>query len=158
MISYLNSQYTESKYKRGDLNIKPFTPLLVTMAASIASSQSQPRLFHLPHALRHLEITASVSKVPEIQQNCSFVASVGDMSSSRNKPSQAAGKGQKDAGKAVESSNRDRKAGGGMLRKLKSRRSHTDKPSVTEDELRALGTDISPDHVLGLRVVTEGIL
>uniref|UniRef100_A0A3B5QFK1 Unc-119 lipid binding chaperone B n=1 Tax=Xiphophorus maculatus TaxID=8083 RepID=A0A3B5QFK1_XIPMA len=42
------------------------------MAASIASSQSQPRLFHLPHALRHLEITASVCKVPEIQQNCSF--------------------------------------------------------------------------------------
>uniref|UniRef100_A0A3B3Y0Z3 GMP phosphodiesterase delta subunit domain-containing protein n=1 Tax=Poecilia mexicana TaxID=48701 RepID=A0A3B3Y0Z3_9TELE len=81
------------------------------------------------------------------------------MNSSRNKPSQAAGKGQKDADKAVESSNRDRKTGGGMLRKLKSRRSHTDKwPSVTEDELRALGPDISPDHVLGLRVVTEDYL
>ena len=46
-----------------------------------------------------------------------------------------------------------------MLKKLKSRRSQTDKwPVVTEDELRALGTDISPDHVLGLRAVTEGEL
>lgn len=44
-----------------------------------------------------------------------------------------------------------------MLKKLKSRRSQTDKwPAVTEDELRALGTDICPDHVLGLRAVTEG--
>lgn len=44
-----------------------------------------------------------------------------------------------------------------MLKKLKSRRSQTDKwPLFTEDELRALGRDISPDHVLGLRAVTEG--
>lgn len=46
-----------------------------------------------------------------------------------------------------------------MLKKLKSRRSQTEKwPVVTEDELRALGKDISPDHVLGLRTVTKGIL
>lgn len=46
-----------------------------------------------------------------------------------------------------------------MLKKLKSRRSQTEKwPLVTEDELRALGKDITPDHVLGLRAVTEGEL
>lgn len=46
-----------------------------------------------------------------------------------------------------------------MLKKLKSRRSQTEKwPVVTEDELRALGKEISPDHVLGLRTVTKGIV
>ncbi|MEQ2163433.1 hypothetical protein GOODEAATRI_030110 [Goodea atripinnis] len=107
-----------------------------------------------------LKLQRQFVKSLKYNKNLSFIASVGDMNGSRNKTSQAAaGKEQKDADKAMESSNRDRKTGGGMLRKLKSRRSHTDKwPSVTEDELRALGTDISPDHVLGLRVVTEGIL
>lgn len=81
------------------------------------------------------------------------------MNSSRSKPSQAVSKGQTEADGGLDTSHhRDRKAGGGMLRKLKSRRSNTDKcPAVTEDELRALGRDISPDQVLGLRDVTEGI-
>lgn len=80
------------------------------------------------------------------------------MNSSRNKASQAVGKGQTEADSGLDTSHRDRKTGGGMLRKLKSRRSNTDKwPVVTEDELRALGRDISPDQVLGLRDVTEGI-
>lgn len=78
------------------------------------------------------------------------------MNSSRNKPAQKFSKGQTDANTGSETNNRDRKTGG-MLKKLKSRRSQTDKwPVFTEDELRALGRDISPDHVLGLRAVTEG--
>uniref|UniRef100_A0A8C8DDV2 Unc-119 lipid binding chaperone B n=1 Tax=Oryzias sinensis TaxID=183150 RepID=A0A8C8DDV2_9TELE len=53
----------------------------------------------------------------------------------------------------------NRSLGGGMLKKLKSRRSQTEKwPVVTEDELRALGKEISPDHVLGLRAVTKDYL
>lgn len=81
------------------------------------------------------------------------------MNGSRNKPLQTVSKGQTDADSGTESSHRDRKSGGGMLKKLKSRRSQTDKwPAVTEDELRALGRDITPDHVLGLRAVTEGMI
>lgn len=80
------------------------------------------------------------------------------MNGSRNKPSKAVGKGQTDTDSGLESNHRERKNGGGMLKKLKSRRSQTEKwPAVTEEELRALGTDISPDHVLGLRAVTEGM-
>lgn len=79
------------------------------------------------------------------------------MNGSRNKA--AVSKAQKDADAGSETNHRDRKSGGGMLKKLKSRRSQPEKwPVVTEDELRALGKDISPDHVLGLRAVTEGTL
>ncbi|XP_029366640.1 protein unc-119 homolog B isoform X2 [Echeneis naucrates] len=81
------------------------------------------------------------------------------MNGSRNKPSQTVGKGKADADSCSETNIRDRKSGGGMLKKLKSRRSQADKwPVVTEDELRALGRDISPDSVLGLRTVTEDYL
>lgn len=79
------------------------------------------------------------------------------MNSSRNKQAPTVSKGQTDADTGSETTHRERKTGGGMLKKLKSRRSQTDKwPVVTEDELRALGRDITPDNVLGLRVVTEG--
>uniref|UniRef100_H2MII6 Unc-119 lipid binding chaperone B n=1 Tax=Oryzias latipes TaxID=8090 RepID=H2MII6_ORYLA len=68
------------------------------------------------------------------------------MNVSRNKPLQVTRKG-------------GREADDGMLKKLKSRRSQTEKwPVVTEDELRALGKEISPDHVLGLRTVTKDYL
>ena len=81
------------------------------------------------------------------------------MNGSRNKSAPTVSKGQTDADTGSETNHRDRKTGGGMLKKLKSRRSQTDKwPVVTEDELRALGRDITPDHVLGLRAVTEGRL
>ncbi|XP_041793114.1 protein unc-119 homolog B isoform X2 [Chelmon rostratus] len=81
------------------------------------------------------------------------------MNGSRNKPAPTVSKGQTDSDTGSEANHRDRKTGGGMLKKLKSRRSQTDKwPVVTEDELRALGKDISPDHVLGLRAVTEDYL
>lgn len=78
------------------------------------------------------------------------------MNGSRNTPAAAAAAaGDSDAGS--DANHRDRKAGGGMLKKLKSRRSQAEKwPAVTEDELRALGTSITPDHVLGLRAITEG--
>lgn len=82
------------------------------------------------------------------------------MNGSRNKSAPTVSKGQTDADAGSETNHhRDRKTGGGMLKKLKSRRSQTEKwPVVTEDELRALGRDITPDHVLGLRAVTEGKL
>lgn len=55
---------------------------------------------------------------------------------------------------------RERKTGGGVLKRLKSRRNPTavaaDRRLVTEEELRALGRDITPDEVLGLRAVTRG--
>lgn len=51
---------------------------------------------------------------------------------------------------------RDRKGGGGVLKRLKSRRSQADKwPAVAEHELREGGA-VSPDQVLGLRAATEG--
>ncbi|TNM89973.1 hypothetical protein fugu_004207 [Takifugu bimaculatus] len=81
------------------------------------------------------------------------------MNGSRNTPARAANTGQADADAGSEANHRDRKAGGGMLKKLKSRRRETEKwPAVTEDELRALGTSITPDHVLGLRAITEDYL
>uniref|UniRef100_A0A3B3Z8E6 GMP phosphodiesterase delta subunit domain-containing protein n=1 Tax=Periophthalmus magnuspinnatus TaxID=409849 RepID=A0A3B3Z8E6_9GOBI len=74
------------------------------------------------------------------------------MSSSRRKPASTFNKTHGDV-------DPDRKTVGGMLKKLKSKRSQTEKwPVVTEDELKALGSDISPDHVLGLRDVTEDYL
>lgn len=79
------------------------------------------------------------------------------MNGSRNKTAPAIGKAQMDTDTGSAPKPKDRKSGGGMLKKLKSRRSQTEKwPVVTEDELRAAGRDISPDHVLGLRAVTEG--
>ncbi|XP_066546066.1 protein unc-119 homolog B isoform X2 [Amia ocellicauda] len=53
---------------------------------------------------------------------------------------------------------RDRKAGGGVLKRLKSRRTQPDRRPVTEDELRALGREITPEEVLGLRAVTRDYL
>lgn len=79
------------------------------------------------------------------------------MNGSRNTPAPAAHPGQADSDAGSDASYRDRKTGGGVLKKLKSRRSQTEKwPAVTEDELRALGSNITPDHVLGLRAITEG--
>lgn len=53
-------------------------------------------------------------------------------------------------------SGKDRKSGGSVLKKLKSRKTQTDRRPVTEDELRAQGKDITPDGVLGLRCITRG--
>lgn len=81
------------------------------------------------------------------------------MNGSRNTAAPAARPGPADPDAGSDANHRDRKAGGGMLKKLKSRRSQTEKwPAVTEDELRALGSSITPDHVLGLRAITEGEL
>lgn len=57
---------------------------------------------------------------------------------------------------ATAAASRDRKTGGGVLKRLKSRRNQADRRPVTEEELRALGRDITPDEVLGLRAVTRG--
>lgn len=79
------------------------------------------------------------------------------MNGSRNTPAPAAHAGPADSDAGSDANHR--KTGGGMLKKLKSRRSQTEKwPAVTEDELRALGSSITPDHVLGLRAITEGEL
>lgn len=81
------------------------------------------------------------------------------MNGSRNTPAAPANAGQADSDAGSEANHRDRKTGGGMLKKLKSRRRETEKwPAITEDELRALRTNITPDHVLGLRAITEGEL
>ncbi|KAL4660377.1 hypothetical protein GN956_G481 [Arapaima gigas] len=56
---------------------------------------------------------------------------------------------------------RERKPAGGVLKRLKSRRSETDKRPLTEEdlrELRKLGRDITPDGVLGLRAATGDYL
>uniref|UniRef100_A0A672HD13 GMP phosphodiesterase delta subunit domain-containing protein n=1 Tax=Salarias fasciatus TaxID=181472 RepID=A0A672HD13_SALFA len=53
---------------------------------------------------------------------------------------------------------RDRKPGGGVLKRLKSRRSQVDSRPVTEEDLRTQGGHISPEDVLGLRVATRGYL
>ncbi|XP_061586367.1 protein unc-119 homolog B [Cololabis saira] len=80
------------------------------------------------------------------------------MNGSRNEPSKAVNKGQQGDAEA-EAERRDRKSGGGMLKKLKSRRSQAEKlPAVTEAELRALRGDVSPDQVLGLRAGTQDYL
>lgn len=79
------------------------------------------------------------------------------MNGSRNKATPVVSNGVADPEAGFDPSHRERKTAGGMLKKLKSRRSQPEKwPAVTEEELRALGEDISPDHVLGLRAVTEG--
>lgn len=127
--------------------------------------RSQPitsRLSRLPYAfVAILEIhPQSVCWVsPRLKSTAApFTRSPGSgMNGSRNKPAPTVSKGQTDSDSVPETNHRDRKSGGGMLKKLKSRRSQTEKwPAVTEAELRALGKDISPDHVLGLRAVTEG--
>nr|XP_043879058.1 protein unc-119 homolog B-like [Solea senegalensis] len=53
---------------------------------------------------------------------------------------------------------RDRKPGGGVLKRLKSRRSQVDSRPVTEEDLRTQSGDITPEDVLGLRVATRGYL
>lgn len=54
---------------------------------------------------------------------------------------------------------RDRKPGGGVLKRLKSRRSQqVDGRAVTEEDLRARTGHITPEDVLGLRVATRGYL
>ncbi|XP_048876037.1 protein unc-119 homolog B-like isoform X1 [Brienomyrus brachyistius] len=53
---------------------------------------------------------------------------------------------------------RDRKSGGGVLKRLKSRRIQADSRIVTEDELRTLGRPIAPEDALGLRTVTSDYL
>lgn len=50
---------------------------------------------------------------------------------------------------------RERKPGGGVLKRLKSRRSQADSRPVTEEELRAK-RGISPEDVLGLQLATRG--
>lgn len=52
---------------------------------------------------------------------------------------------------------RDRKAAGGVLKRLKSRRSQVDSRPVTEEDLRTQGGHITPEDVLGLRVATRGL-
>ncbi|XP_028313233.1 protein unc-119 homolog B [Gouania willdenowi] len=78
----------------------------------------------------------------------------------RSKPKQTVvSTGQSDANNSLETVHKNPKSAGGMLKKLKSRLCQTEKwPEVTEDELRAMGRDILPDHVLGLRAVTEDYL
>ncbi|MEQ2228262.1 hypothetical protein ILYODFUR_007180 [Ilyodon furcidens] len=50
---------------------------------------------------------------------------------------------------------RDRKPGGGVLKRLKSRRSQVESRPGTEEELRTKNGHISPEDVLGLRVATR---
>ncbi|KAK7135559.1 hypothetical protein R3I94_014283 [Phoxinus phoxinus] len=76
--------------------------------------------------------------------------------SSRNETAAAAVNGSDSTAAAAAS--RERKTGGGVLKRLKSRRNQVDRRPVTEDELRALGRDITPDEVLGLRAVTRDYL
>lgn len=53
---------------------------------------------------------------------------------------------------------RDRKPGGGVLKRLKSRRSQqVDGRAVTEEDLRARTGHMTPEDVLGLRVATRGL-
>lgn len=73
--------------------------------------------------------------------------------SSRNETAAAAVNGSDSTAAAA---SRERKTGGGVLKRLKSRRNQVDRRPVTEEELRALGRDITPDEVLGLRAVTRG--
>ncbi|KAM6979931.1 protein unc-119 homolog B-like [Aplochiton taeniatus] len=53
---------------------------------------------------------------------------------------------------------RDRKPVGGVLKRLKSRRSHVDSRPLTEEDLRTQTENITPEEVLGLRVATRGYL
>ncbi|XP_064822712.1 protein unc-119 homolog B-like isoform X1 [Oncorhynchus masou masou] len=79
-------------------------------------------------------------------------------SNSRNKTAATVKGPDTDIGPTANS--RERKSGGGVLKRLKSRRNQTDKqrPVITEEELRALGRHITPDEVLGLRAVTRDYL
>lgn len=52
---------------------------------------------------------------------------------------------------------RDRKSGGGVLKRLKSRRSQVDSRPVTEEDLLTQSGRITPEDVLGLRVATRGL-
>lgn len=52
---------------------------------------------------------------------------------------------------------RDRKPGGGVLKRLKSRRSQVDSRPVTEEDLRTQTGAITPEDVLGLRLATRGL-
>lgn len=53
---------------------------------------------------------------------------------------------------------RDRKpGGGGVLKRLKSRRSQMDSRPVTEEDLRTQSGPIAPEDVLGLQVATRGL-
>ncbi|KAL0978203.1 hypothetical protein UPYG_G00167420 [Umbra pygmaea] len=61
-------------------------------------------------------------------------------------------------GHASASAARERKPGGGVLKRLKSRRSQVDSRPVTEDDLRGQVGNITPEDVLGLRVATRGYL
>ncbi|XP_049588625.1 protein unc-119 homolog B-like [Syngnathus scovelli] len=53
---------------------------------------------------------------------------------------------------------RDRKPGGGVLKRLKSRRNQVDPRPVTEEDLQARNGCVTPEDVLGLRVATRGYL
>lgn len=53
---------------------------------------------------------------------------------------------------------RERKPVGGVLKRLKSRRSQVDSRPVTEDDLRTQVGHITPEEVLRLRVATRGRL
>ncbi|XP_056130193.1 LOW QUALITY PROTEIN: protein unc-119 homolog B-like [Lampris incognitus] len=62
-------------------------------------------------------------------------------------------------GHATTAASSDRKpATGGILKRLKSRRSQVDSRPVTEEDLRAQSGQIAPEQVLGLRVATRGYL
>ncbi|CDQ63267.1 unnamed protein product [Oncorhynchus mykiss] len=53
---------------------------------------------------------------------------------------------------------RERKPGGGVLKRLKSRQSQVDSRPVTEDDLRTQVGHITPEEVLRLPVATRGYL
>lgn len=53
---------------------------------------------------------------------------------------------------------RERKPGGGVLKRLKSRQSQVDSRPVTEDDLRTQVGHITPEEVLRLPVATRGRL
>lgn len=53
---------------------------------------------------------------------------------------------------------RERKPTGGVLKRLRSRRSQVDTRPITEDELLEQGRNITSEDVLGLRAATRGRL
>ncbi|XP_041835195.1 protein unc-119 homolog B-like isoform X1 [Melanotaenia boesemani] len=61
-------------------------------------------------------------------------------------------------GHSAAAPSRDRKPGGGVLKRFKSRRSQVDSRPVTEEDLRTQSGHITPEDVLGLRVATRGYL
>ncbi|KAM6965261.1 protein unc-119 homolog B [Aplochiton taeniatus] len=82
------------------------------------------------------------------------------MNGSRNNTSAPVkGVGPTETESSTSANSRDWNSGGSMLKKLKSRCNKTvQRPAVTEDELRALGKNITPDHVLGLNSITQDYL